>query len=57
MSYGYISPLNTRLTREELIERYNELIDYIEEMEISQQIYIEELNSKVALLEDLLVRD
>lgn len=57
MSYGYISPLNTRLTREELIERYNELIDYIEEMEISQQIYIEELNSKVALLEDLLDRD
>lgn len=32
MNYGYISPINTTLTRDEVIERYNSLVDHIEEM-------------------------
>ena len=55
MNPGYISPLNTTLTRDELIERYNALIDYVEEAEAAQELKITELKTTISMLEEALM--
>ena len=55
MNHGYISPLNTTLTRDELIERYNALIDYVEEIEAAQELKITEFKTTISMLEEALM--
>ena len=55
MNPGYISPLNTTLTRDELIERYNALIDYVEEAEAAQELKITKFKTTISMLEEALM--